>query len=270
VVSAAERAGAAPALPTLPVVVARLIALYGSDEYTADQVVRVLETDPSVSGRILRLANSAYYGFESRVDSLQRAAVLLGGAVVQAVALGATLLRPWTGSALPAEVEDIWVRAYLCGLGCRFLSLRLPSSPARSGPEALFLAGLLRDVGKLLFLAEDPSGYTEILKRAQTGNDLRVRERERFGLDHAEAGGELLEAWRLPLRTTSLVRHHHRGKLRAELQADWEVVNAASHATRGEDSTAAADGVPAQLLADLKTYLEGVSSEAQTFFRSVS
>jgi HD-like signal output (HDOD) protein len=268
--SAAHSAGAAPPLPSLPVVVARLVALYTAEDYTIDQVVRLLETDPSVSARVLRLANSAYYGFEGRVDTLQRAGVLLGAAVVQAVALGASLPRPGAGGPIPPEVEDLWVLAYLCGQGCRYLAVRLPSEPNRSKPDALFLAGLLRDVGKILFLAEDPPGYTTILKEAQSSADLREKERQRFGLDHAEAGGDLLESWNLPSHTTALVRYHHRGGLRAELQADWEVLDAASAAAAGEQARATTGRLPAQLLADLGAHLERARPEAHAFYRSVS
>ncbi|HSH70515.1 MAG TPA: HDOD domain-containing protein, partial [Deferrisomatales bacterium] len=66
-------------LPSLNVTVSRLLALYACEDYTPAAVIALLESDPAIAGRLLRLANSAYYGFESRVATLQRAVVLLGG-----------------------------------------------------------------------------------------------------------------------------------------------------------------------------------------------
>jgi len=266
------RAGPAEAgsrLATLPVVAARLIALYSTEGYTVDQVVSLLETDPGISTRILRLANSAYYGLEGRVESTRRAALLLGGATVQAVALGMTLLRHWAASPVPPQVEELWIEAFLCGTGCRYLARRLTRHPHRGDPDALFLAGLLRDVGKLLFLAEDPAGYAAMLLHAGSGAELRDAERRHFGRDHAEAGGELLDAWSFPRRTAALVRHHHHhhGDLRAELHPDWEVMAAASAALKGE---APAGNIPPDLVADLVAHFARSRAEAEAFYRSLS
>jgi HD-like signal output (HDOD) protein len=265
--SRAEPAEAGSRLATLPVVAARLIALYSSEDYTVDQVVSLLEADPGISSRVVRLANSAYYGFQGKVESSRRAALLLGGATVQAVALGTTLLHHWAAGSVPPQIEALWIEAFLCGTGCRYLARRLTRYSHRGDPDALFLAGLLRDVGKLLFLAEDPGGYAAMLLDAGSGTELRVAERQHFGRDHAEVGGEFLDAWRFPRRTAALVRHHHDGGLRAELHPDWEILAAASAALKGE---AAAGDIPPDLVADLADHLARSRAEAEAFYRSLS
>lgn len=256
------------ALPTLPIIVARLVALYSTDDYTIDQVVRLIESDPPVSSRLLRLANSAYYGFEGRVESTRRASLLLGSATVQGVALGASLLRPWSDGKVPAEIEQIWIDSFLCGVGCRYLIRRLPRDSRTGDPDSLFLTGLFHNVGKILFLAADAIRYAEVLRRAKAGEELRSAEREMFGRDHAEAGGELLEAWGLPGRISSLVRHHHTGGLRAELRSDWEVLASARGALSGKNEEDRAE-LPPDLVADLMAHLQSARPEAETFYRSV-
>lgn len=265
----AQRAASDRPLPTLPVVVARLLALYSAEDYTAEQVGAVLETDPTLAGRILRLANSAYYGFVGRVDTLQRSVVLLGEVTVQAVALGATLLRAWRRTRLPPAVEDVWVHSYLCGVGCRHTARLLPPRVMRIDPDALFLAGLLHDVGKILFLAEDGAGYGQDLEEAASSAELREREGLRFGRDHAEAGGELLAAWNLPPWLGNLVRFHHGGELRAELQAAAEILAAAHAAARGE-SAPAGDTVTSALGEGLAERVERARPEAEEFYRAIS
>lgn len=266
----ADREAANRPLPTLPVVVARLLALYATEDYQAKEVAAALETDPALSGRVLRLANSAYYGFVGRIDTVQRAVVLLGKVTVQAVALAASLLRAWRGRSLPGPVEDIWVHSYLSGVGCRHLGRLLPRSAVRTAPDALFLAGLLHDVGKLLFLSEDPQGYAADLEAAvELETDLRPLEVERFGRDHGEAGGELLDAWNLPPWLSAVVRYHHDGELRAEFRAPQEVLAAAHGAVRRQPAT------PSQLVSEglaatLVERIEAARAEAEEFYRALA
>ncbi|MDW7709393.1 MAG: HDOD domain-containing protein [Deferrisomatales bacterium] len=265
-----DRAAPEGPLPTLPIVVARLLALYADEEYTADDIVAVLEADPGLSARLLRLANSAYYGFVGHVGTLQRSVVLLGEVTVQAVALGASLLRAWRGRRLPATVEDVWVHSYLCGMGCRVLAKTLPPRLLRLDPDALFLAGLLHDVGKILFLAEDAAGYGKDLEESTSSEDLRARELLRFGRDHAEAGGELLASWSLPPWMSALVRHHHDGEaLRDELQAPLEVVAASHAAARGREPPIG-EIVTAPLGDLLKGRIKEARLEAEEFYRAIS
>jgi HD-like signal output (HDOD) protein len=265
----ADREAANRPLPTLPAVVARLLALYATEEHQAEDVAAALETDPALAGRVLRLANSAYYGFVGRVDTVQRAVVLLGKVTVQAVALAASLLRAWRGRALPPAVEEIWVHSYLCGVGCRYLGRLLPRSAVRISPDALFLGGLLHDVGKLLFLTEDPGGYAEDLEAAESDAALRLREVERFGRDHEEAGAELLEAWNLPSWLSAVVRYGNDGDLRAEFRAPQEVLAASHAAVRGEPSAHHRLITP-DLAAALAERLEAARPEAEEFYRAIA
>ncbi len=268
-VIALDRAAFDRPLPTLPVVVVRLLAVYAAEDYAVGDVVRVLETDPALSGRIMRLANSAYYGFRSRIDTVAHAAVLLGEATVQAVALGSSLLRTWRGRPLPPAVEDVWLHSYLAGFGCRELALRLPPGTLPADPDAIFLAGLLHDVGKILFLSQDEAGYAADLTEAGSSAELRGRELRRFGTDHAEAGAELLGAWHLPPWLCAVVGSHHEGELRSEFEPVREVLAAAHAACRGEPA-AGTRLVPAALADDLLDRLAEARPEAEAFYRAIS
>lgn len=258
-------------MPTLPVVVARLIRLYASEEYSIDQVVCALEADPSMSGRVLRLANSAYYGFAGTVERLPHALVLLGGITVQSVALATTVLRRWARSAPPAHVREIWIHAYLCGSGCRYLGARLPTSTDLPLPDALFMVGLFHDIGKILFLAQEPDGYAALLE-SLTGEELREAEREHFQEDHAATGGDLLVAWHLPDRVSSLVRHHHAGELRAEFRQPLEVLRGVHRLLQGDDAGGGATGssLPRALRDDVREHLEKARPGAKAFYEAIA
>jgi HD-like signal output (HDOD) protein len=247
---------------------ARVLALCQEENYSTVELVRLLQADPGISYRILRLANSAYYGFRRQVRTLTEAVVLLGRVTVEAVALGASIFRAWGGRRIPTLAEDLWVHSYRCALGCRFLARRLPLSSNASPPETLFLIGLLHDLGKLFFLVEQPERYLEDLSNAPSGEALRLLERERFGCDHAEAAGVALERWDFPPGVSAVVRFHHEDGLRAELRLDGEILRAVDDLLRGSVSNQEGS-IPAELLADLSEYLESSGVEARAVYRAV-
>lgn len=258
-------------LPTLPFVVGRLLRCYSSEDYSVEEVVAALESDPPISGRVLRLANSAYYGFPGQVERLHHGVVLLGGVTVQSIALGATVLRKWARRAPPAAVREIWVHAYLCGAGCRFLGSRLPERPGLPVPDALFMIGLFHDIGKIFYLAKDPDRYVSFLEDL-AGEELRAAEREHFGQDHAETGGDLLDLWGLPSRMAHVVRHHHCGELRQELRPALEVVRSVHGLlVEGEVGGASATGaVPEALRGDARAHLEKERPSAEAFYEAIA
>jgi len=256
------------ALPSLNLTVTRLLALYASDDYTVAGVIRALETDPAIAARLVRLANSAYYGFERRVDTLPRAVVLLGGVTVQAVALGANLLTTWGGRP-PLAAATLWMEAYLCAKACRYLGQRLSAHPHRSAPDALFLTGLLHPIGRLWFLSQSPVEYARLLAELGPSAALEVREVELFGWAHPAAGGALLEAWRFPAPIAANVRHQRHDQLRAELRPDWTVLTAAIAVCRGEPVPAELD-LPQDLCDDLAQQVERDRPEAEAFYVAIA
>jgi HD-like signal output (HDOD) protein len=255
--------------PTLPATAARLLVLCAQDEFSLLEFVRVIEADPAISSRLLRLANSAYFGFSRKIDTLDRAVQALGRATVQAVALGHSLLRFWEGGALPSAVEGLWVHSYLCALGCRHLAHRLPRDCYLSEPDTLFLTGLLHDIGKILFLVDAPAPYRSALDECPTGESLLAWERQRFGRDHAEAGGDALEAWNVPFPIAAVVRYHHVRGLRAELQSDWHVLRAVDDLLTGLEPDVLGTSIPQSLVADLAPHMERFAAEARTFYQVI-
>ncbi|NOY46002.1 MAG: HDOD domain-containing protein [Deltaproteobacteria bacterium] len=246
-------------LPTLPAVAARIVALFASPDYRIADVVQALEHDPPVTSRVLKLANSAYYGFARRVDRLEQAVVLLGGVTVQALALATGVLDLWR-DAPPESVRGLWIHAYLTAEGSRYLARRRPDD-AGLHPDALFLAGLLHDVGKIWFLAQAPEEYAELLARVG-GPELRGEEAGRFGEHHGAAGETLLSAWGFPPSTTALVGFHHGPPLRADLRQAQALLGAANAAAGG---TPADTEVPQALMEDVASHLEARRGAAEAF-----
>lgn len=202
-------------IPTLPAVVARLLAVYASEDYSLADIIVIIERDPSISTRLLRLANSAYCGAPSEVCTVSGAVMLLGSATVQGLSLGASLLKPWEVALAPNAVREVWTHSYLCAVGSRELSAH--AGQARVGEEsAAFVGGLLHDIGKILLLKRDPVAYAELLENSADDDQLALEEKKLFGEDHRELGFDALSFWNLPPLLAGLARARTLDDLRAE------------------------------------------------------
>jgi putative nucleotidyltransferase with HDIG domain len=191
-------------LPTLPPVLARVLALVDAQETNARQLVEVIERDQALTGKILRLANSAFFGQSRRVATIPRAILLLGFSSVRSLTLG---IKVWDALAVgvaPARLEELWQHAVAVALAAKVLATRL----LEGDPDEAFTAGLLHDVGRPLMAARLREAYWRAIDQAN-GQPLDAVERAAFGVDHAEVGGWLLEAWNLPPPIVEAARLHH-------------------------------------------------------------
>jgi HD-like signal output (HDOD) protein len=198
-------------LPTLPEVVMRVQALVNSDTGNAQELARIVSEDPSLSAKILKVANSVYFGGSQRVSSITLAVARIGFNEVRNISVAVGLIRQFTRKSAILDYDLFWrhslTAAYLTRDMAGLTSVRL----ADYEKELLFLSGLLHDAGLLIL---DQFFHTEF-KAALDRSVLRdlpfVKAEEEISPDetHAAVGGALLELWRLEPAVASAVRFHH-------------------------------------------------------------
>lgn len=182
---------------TLPDVAVRLNELIASPQSSTRDLAQVVQLDPGLSAALLKVANSAYYGLVSRVDSIARAIAVIGDRELQVMAMAASVVNTFKG--LPEDLVDMygfWDNSVTCGVIARGLGRRCRLLQS----ERLFMAGLLHGVGKLVFYARRADEYRTLLLELASRDDRTVAAAEvrRFGFDYATLGAELLRAWNLP------------------------------------------------------------------------
>lgn len=196
-------------LPIPSVVAVRILEVIGQDTADAAELAKVITYDPSLSTKILRLANSAYYGFPRRVASVKQAIVLLGTNTVKSLSLSIAVyeaLSPKRHAGGGLDRQQLWLHSVACASAAQFLGM-LGNQLAR---EAGFTAGLLHDVGKLVMDTQFPEFYSQVLERVHSGQSpLLSAEQEVFGTDHAEVGAWLSERWKFPAVLSEPIAHHH-------------------------------------------------------------
>jgi len=184
-------------LPTLPQVATRILEAVEDERTSAEDLTRLIETDPAMSVRVLRLANSAYFGLSQRVDSIRRAVVVLGFDAVCQLALATSVLNTFARrQQLALDPEDFWMHS----LGAAKAAQVLYTKHCRvESPEGCFTAALIHDIGKYLFALVLGKEYREVVQTAwRSQRLLKDVELEKLHTTHAEAGGWLCEKWRFP------------------------------------------------------------------------
>ena len=196
-------------LITLPDVYLRINRLVDDPRSSSADIAKVISQDPSFTVRLLRVANSALYGFSSSVDTVTKAVTIIGMSQIRSLALSMSVARSFAG--LPNELvsmDNFWRHSLFCALAARHLARGVRCCD----PDALFTAGLLHDIGELVIFNRLPQQSMEALLLVLDSQDeMPVHEAERLvmGLDHAEVGGELARQWHLPPVLTECIAYHH-------------------------------------------------------------
>src|SRR5258706_3944341 len=139
-------------LPTIPVLLARILAVVDGDRSSTRDLVEVMQRDPALTGRVLRLANSGFFGFARQVSTLPRAVMILGFSTVRSLALGVKVWEAFLGHG-SASLSELWEHAALVGAASRLIAQR----PRAAEPEEVFTAGLLHDVGRVVLALRFPA-----------------------------------------------------------------------------------------------------------------
>ncbi len=213
-------------LPALPQAAVKVMQMVDDPRTSAPELARVLSTDQAMTARILKLANSAFYGASRRVSTVSEAVVLLGLRTVRnmAMALGCQdmMERGLPGYAL--ERGALWRHSFCSAFAAQALAKR---AGYRVTEEA-FVGGLLHDIGKVVLNVYLQATFACIAERAaQKGMAFMDAERSVLGFDHAEAGARVLEKWNLPLALVNCVRWHHEPLAQPEFSPLTGVVHVA-------------------------------------------
>ena len=201
-------------LPALASVVTNVMSAV-IDETSAAEIARMIEKDSSITARILKVINSAYYGLSGHVSTVSQAVPLLGVQVVKNIVLTFSVLDIFPHDHKDGfDFQKLWEHSFATGVAARILA----RESHYEDPEEALVAGLLHDIGVLIFARHDVAEYQDVLKQAEdTGEPLVNVEQKTLGITHAEIGALLCEKWKLPDILIVPVRYHHHGVLPEEL-----------------------------------------------------
>jgi putative nucleotidyltransferase with HDIG domain len=201
-------------MPSLPTSVSKVIEVCNQPQTSPNDLNRLISLDPVLTGKVLKLINSAYFTIREPVTSVTRAIIMLGLNTVKNLALSTSIVGIFKGDSKDGcfSMNDFWVHSLATGVTARMLAARqgLPSDTR----EEYFVGGLLHDIGKVPMMHCFPEEYRHVLKKSQHYRQpLYSAEKETLGFDHCHVGQIIAEKWRLSDNLSSALSSHHQGEL---------------------------------------------------------
>ena len=194
-------------LPEIPSVVFELNEVIANPMSSAEHIAEVVNRSPSLTALLLKIVNSSFYGFPSKIDKVSHAVTLIGTREISGLALGISILSIFKN--IPKDIIDMYSflkHSLACGILSRVLAAHLNSNQT----EQLFVSGLLHDLGRLILYIHFPKESHDIITRSRNRSKLLFKEETDYlGCDHAEVGKQLMLQWKLPVILENNVCYHH-------------------------------------------------------------
>ncbi|MFB3925219.1 MAG: HDOD domain-containing protein [Syntrophales bacterium] len=254
-------------LPTIPGVLKHLSAIIENPKVSLSEISHFVSNDPSLTTKVLKMVNSAVYGFPGRISSVTHAIMLLGLNVVKGLLLGISVFEVMQKAMLGLREHS---------LGCAVTARLIAQKKGLKEPEEVSVGALLHDIGKVILALEFPAEYESAMNTAQTrGIPIVEAEKTAFPEAHAAVGAWLAQKWRFPRGLVDMIEYHHCPNLSKSASLETAIVHFSDvlvHARglgfAGDDTVAAVDPAAFELLRfsqdDIKEILRGLEDSIES------
>ncbi len=206
-------------LPTVPGVLKRLSGIIEKPRITLVEISAFISNDPALTTKILKMVNSAIYGFPGRIASVSHATMLLGLNVIKGLLLGVSVFE-----LMQKTMNGLYEHSLACAIASRVIAQK----KGLKEPEEISVAGLLHDIGKVILMLEFQTEYEAAMNEAQTkGISIFEAEKNQFNATHANVGSWLAEKWRFPRSLIEVIEFHHRPALAKNAPLETAIVHMA-------------------------------------------
>jgi putative nucleotidyltransferase with HDIG domain len=192
---------------SLPAVYFKLHRALENPEIGFAELAQIVGSDSSMASRLLRIVNSPFYGFSSKIETITRGLEIIGIAQLQHLVLATTVMKSFKG--IPetlVNMDAFWRHSIAVGVSAQ----EIAAQKDMGNMERFFLQGMLHDIGKLILYKKLPEASAEVIRLAmETREESTKIENDIIGYDHAAVGEALLEKWNLPPALIEVVAYHH-------------------------------------------------------------
>ncbi len=212
-------------LVSSPTIYAQLTTLVQDEKASALDLSAVINADPALATRLLKVVNSPYYGFPSQVRTINRAVTIIGTSELIQLVLATSIINSFEG--IPNDLIDMdnfWQHSVACALAASIIAreCKMP------GVEHFFTAGLLHNIGALVLYQSVPEIAREAISSAQYGSESLFQAESRLlGFDHAAVGEALTRKWGLPTSLCEITRFHHQPSQAKDYKLEATIIHLA-------------------------------------------
>jgi len=190
-------------LPVMPHIAAQVMQTLARPDSTPREIQELIAKDQSLTGRVLKVANSPYYGASRSISTVREAIIFMGFDSISS--LITTAVTKDMFSKVGEEGDQLWQHSICCAVAAKHIGGGL----GLQIPERAFLVGLIHDIGKLVLFLQVPDKMRDIVLLVNGGKSFIDAERELLGFTHAEVGQFLAQTWRFALTVEEVVANHH-------------------------------------------------------------
>ena len=192
-------------LPTIPVVALKVMQLIESEKATAEELARIVASDPAVAARVLKISNSSFYGCRRQIQTLSSAIVVLGFSTLKSLVVAASLKQVYKPYGLTEKM--LWEHSFAAGLAAKIIA----NQTRAVNEEEAFLAGLFHDIGKIIMNSLDRGKFQEVMQHCYNeGVSFGEAERSVYPFSHDEVGACVIKKWNFPEPLTVAIMQHHK------------------------------------------------------------
>lgn len=195
---------AATDLPTIPVVAVKVLQLIESGEASAEELAKLVSSDPSVAARVLKISNSSFYGCQRQIQTLPHAIMMLGFNTLRSLVVAASVKQVYIPYGLTEKM--LWEHSFGAGIAARIIA----NSTGLVNEEEAFLGGLFHDIGKTIMNHLDSQQFQAIMQKSYNDDISFVEAEQQFcTYTHADVGGMVIKKWNFPEMLMKAVLNHH-------------------------------------------------------------
>ncbi len=221
-------------LSTIPSMFGKILSFVKKEDPSLKELENLITYDQAMAERVLRAANSRRFGHSGQVRDIRQAIMLLGFEQIKDLVVGMSVVEVYP-SQCSFNMKNLWFHSYEVAL----LSSVLADRVTMTSPEECFLAGLLHDMGRIIFYKIDCQQFYKII----TTDDMLEKEMDLFGCTHAEAGAWLAEAAGMPSEIIASIRFHHCPSKTMEFRDSVSIISLAEALSRMFDPRIEDDGL---------------------------
>lgn len=192
-------------LPTIPVVAIKVMQLIESETATAEELAKIVASDPAVAARVLKISNSSFYGCQRQIQTLSSAIVILGFSTLRSLVVAASVKQVYRPYGLTEKM--LWEHSFAAGLAAKMIA----ADTRATNEEEAFLAGLFHDIGKIIMNTLDRKKFQEVMQHCYNeGISFEEAERSVYPFGHDEVGSYVIKKWNFPEMLIGSTMQHHR------------------------------------------------------------
>jgi HD-like signal output (HDOD) protein len=194
-------------LSTPPTILNEILVLLEKTDVSYKELSDIILKDPAITTRLLRIANSSFYGFPKEVTTINQAVMVMGVNAVKYFILSITVFNHLLAKKQKNKInqKQLWIHF----LEVAVASKKIAEAINYELPEEAYVAGLLHDLGLILLETYLPDEYYQVVQRTAGGKQICEAEREVFGIDHQEVAGVISKRWNMPDRLIQPMNNHH-------------------------------------------------------------